>query len=54
MTLVYTSLGQPATVALAVTVAFRGLSLWIPFVIGFACLRRLQSSDPARASKETE
>lgn len=46
MTLVFTSLGQSAAAALAVTIAFRGLSFWIPFVLGFLCLRRLKSFAP--------
>jgi uncharacterized membrane protein YbhN (UPF0104 family) len=40
MTLVYTSLGVPSGPALVVTLAFRGLSFWLPFALGFGFLRR--------------
>jgi uncharacterized protein (TIRG00374 family) len=40
MTLVYTSLGVPGESALVVTLAFRGLSLWLPLALGFFFLRR--------------
>ena len=51
MTLVFTSLGLPAAAALAVTLAFRGMSLWLPIVLGFLLLRSvpLFSADPAVA-----
>jgi len=39
MTLVFTSLGVPAATAAAVTLAFRGLTFWLPFLIGFVILR---------------
>lgn len=41
MPLVYTSLGLPTAAATVITLAFRGLTFWIPFLIGFALLRRL-------------
>jgi uncharacterized protein (TIRG00374 family) len=41
MTLVFTSLGVPAASALAVTLAFRGMSLWVPIVLGFLLLRSI-------------
>ncbi|MEJ2707369.1 MAG: lysylphosphatidylglycerol synthase transmembrane domain-containing protein [Anaerolineales bacterium] len=43
MTLVYTSLEIPATRAAAVALTFRGLSFWIPFLIGFILLKRLNT-----------
>ena len=39
MTLVFTSLGVPAAVAATVTLAFRGLTFWLPMLIGFIILR---------------
>ncbi len=39
MTLVLTSLGLSSASALAVTLAFRGMSLWVPIVLGFLLLR---------------
>jgi phosphatidylglycerol lysyltransferase len=39
MTLVFTSLGVPAAVATTVTLAFRGLTFWLPLLIGFIILR---------------
>ncbi len=43
MTLAMTSLGVAGAVAAVVTLAFRGLAFWLPFVIGFWLLRRLRS-----------
>jgi phosphatidylglycerol lysyltransferase len=39
MALVFTSLGVPAAVAATVTLAFRGLTFWLPLLIGFIILR---------------
>jgi uncharacterized protein (TIRG00374 family) len=39
MTLVYTSLHVPGAVALVITLAFRGLTVWFPFLLGFILLR---------------
>jgi uncharacterized protein (TIRG00374 family) len=39
MTLVYTSLDVPSEVALIITLAFRGLTIWLPFTVGFILLR---------------
>jgi len=39
MTLVFTSLGIPSGAAIVITLAFRGLSLWLPLVPGFLLLR---------------
>jgi phosphatidylglycerol lysyltransferase len=43
MTLVYSSLGVPASTAAVVTLAFRGLSFWLPLGIGFILIRRMKS-----------
>ena len=43
MALVYTSLGVPAARATVIALAFRGLTFWLPLVIGFFLLRRLKS-----------
>jgi uncharacterized protein (TIRG00374 family) len=43
MTLVYTSLGVPALKAALITLAFRGLSFWLPLGVGFLTLRGLKS-----------
>ncbi len=43
MTLVFTSLGVPAAVAATVTLAFRGLTFWLPMLIGFIILRWVPS-----------
>jgi uncharacterized protein (TIRG00374 family) len=46
MTLVYTSLGVPAANATVVALAFRGLTFWLPVLIGFVLLRRLRLFRP--------
>ncbi|MCA9921306.1 MAG: flippase-like domain-containing protein, partial [Anaerolineales bacterium] len=46
MPLVYTSLGLPTAEATIITLAFRGLTFWIPFLIGFALLRHLPTFAP--------
>ncbi|MCS7260586.1 MAG: flippase-like domain-containing protein, partial [Anaerolineae bacterium] len=43
MVLVYNSLGIATEKAAVVTLAFRGLSLWLPLFIGFFLLRRVKS-----------
>ena len=43
MVLVYTSLGVPTETAAVVTLAYRGLSLWLPLGIGFFLLRRVKA-----------
>jgi uncharacterized protein (TIRG00374 family) len=43
MPLVYISLGVPGETATLVTFAFRGLSFWLPFVIGFLLLRQVKA-----------
>ncbi|MCC6148318.1 MAG: lysylphosphatidylglycerol synthetase family protein [Anaerolineaceae bacterium] len=44
--LVFVSLGVPANQALIITLAFRGLTFWIPFLIGFILLRRMRIFNP--------
>lgn len=41
MTLVFTSLGIPAHTAAVIALAYRGLSFWIPFGLGFVLFKRL-------------
>lgn len=48
--LVYVSLGVPAAEATLITLAFRGLTFWIPFVVGFLLLRRLSMFAPKERS----
>jgi phosphatidylglycerol lysyltransferase len=43
MALTYTSLGVPAATATAVTLAFRGLTFWLPLAFGFFLLRRTRT-----------
>jgi len=43
MALVYTSLSVPAARATVVALAFRGLTFWLPLVIGFVLLRKVKS-----------
>ena len=40
MPVVYTSLGLETAGATIITVAYRGISFWFPFVLGFFLLRR--------------
>ncbi|NJD59641.1 MAG: flippase-like domain-containing protein [Anaerolineae bacterium] len=42
MTLVFASLGVPLANATIISLAFRGLTFWIPLAIGFILLRRLK------------
>lgn len=46
MTLVFTSLGVSPEKSAIVALAFRGLTFWIPFFIGFVLLRRLRMFNP--------
>lgn len=46
MPLVYTSPGLPVAEATVITLAFRGPAFWIPFLLGFALLRRLPVFTP--------
>ena len=43
MALVYVSLGVPAAKATVIVLAYRGLTLWLPLLIGFGLLRRIQT-----------
>jgi phosphatidylglycerol lysyltransferase len=43
MALVYTSLGVPAAQATVVALAFRGLTFWLPLLIGFILLRQVKT-----------
>lgn len=42
MALVFTSLGVPAERAAVIALAFRGLTFWIPLLLGFLLLRRMR------------
>ncbi len=53
MTLVFASLGVPIERATVISLAFRGLTFWLPLAIGFVFLRRLKSFG-ARESARTE
>ncbi|MCL4831163.1 MAG: bifunctional lysylphosphatidylglycerol flippase/synthetase MprF [Caldilineaceae bacterium] len=48
MALVFTSLGLASGPATVVALAFRGLSFWLPLLIGFFVLRRLRTFAPQR------
>jgi hypothetical protein len=41
LALTFVSLGVPAPVATQVTLAYRGLTFWLPFLVGIALLRRV-------------
>lgn len=43
MTLVYSSLGVPVPSALVISLAFRGLNVWLPIVLSFFSLRLVQA-----------
>jgi uncharacterized protein (TIRG00374 family) len=45
MTLVFTSLGIQSGAALVIIIAFRGLTLWLPLIIGFFLMRFFSSPD---------
>ncbi len=51
MTITFTSLGVASETATVVTLAFRGLSFWIPLLVGFLLLRRVKSFGPAEESR---
>jgi len=46
MVLVITSLGLPKDVTTVITLAFRGISFWLPLIIGFILLRQLRIFNP--------
>jgi hypothetical protein len=50
MVLVFTSLGVPAEVATTVSLAFRGLTFWLPLALGFILLRRVSSFGASKQS----
>jgi phosphatidylglycerol lysyltransferase len=43
MTLVFTSLGVPSEIATTVSLVFRGLTFWIPLLLGAILIRRVKS-----------
>ena len=43
MTLTYTSLGVPAETAAIVSLSFRGLTFWLPLVLGFVLIQRTRT-----------
>ncbi len=43
MALIYTSLGVPVAKAAVIVLAYRGLALWLPLLIGFFMLRHLKT-----------
>ena len=52
--LIYASLGIPAEIGAAITLSFRGLSFWIPMLVGFFLLRQLSMfSSSERALAES-
>jgi phosphatidylglycerol lysyltransferase len=46
MPLVFISLGIPSNVAIVVTLAYRGLTFWLPLTLGFILMQRLKSFSP--------
>jgi phosphatidylglycerol lysyltransferase len=48
MTLAFTSLGIPTAVAATVVLAFRGLTFWIPMLLGFFAVQRMHTVSPSR------
>lgn len=52
--IIYTSMGIPAEAGTAITLSFRGLSFWIPMLVGFFLLRQLSMfSSSQRALAES-
>ena len=55
MPVIYVSLGVPVATATVISLTFRGLSFWLPTLVGFVLLRRLRTfSAPERSLAETE
>ena len=55
MPIIYVSLGVPAVSAIVISLAFRGLSFWLPLFIGYVLLRRLDTfSGSERSIAESE
>ena len=50
MALTFTSLGFPGAVAATVAIAFRGLTFWIPMLLGFLAIQRLHVVGTSRIS----
>ncbi len=50
MSLVLTSLGVQPTSAVAVALAFRGLTFWLPLVLGYVAVRRMPWARPRSAT----
>ncbi|MBP1693065.1 MAG: hypothetical protein H6Q37_948 [Chloroflexi bacterium] len=50
MALTFTSLGIPTAVAATVTLAFRGLTFWLPVLLGFFAMQRLRRFNPKEQS----
>lgn len=48
MALTFTSLGIPGAVATTVVLVFRGLTFWIPMLLGFLAVQRMQIFGPAQ------
>ena len=51
MTLAFTSLGVAAEKALSVTLAYRGMTLWLPMIVGFFLLKRVTREKEATTSQ---
>lgn len=51
MVLAFRSVGVPAPVATVVTLAFRGLTFWLPLLAGVFALRRLAFFRPSQAAR---
>lgn len=50
MMLTFTSLGIPAAVATTVALAFRGLTFWLPLLLGFFAVQRMRTIRPKERS----
>ena len=50
MALTFTSLGISAAVATTVTLAFRGLTFWLPMLLGFFAVQRMRGFSPKERS----
>jgi phosphatidylglycerol lysyltransferase len=50
MPVIFASLGVPISRATVISLAFRGLSFWIPLLVGFFLLRRLKLFTPSERS----
>ncbi|MCE5190573.1 MAG: flippase-like domain-containing protein [Actinomycetia bacterium] len=51
---VLTSFGAAVPQATAISLVFRGLSFWLPLLLGFVLLRRVSTFQPARRSEGAE